>query len=95
MIIASAEKNESRNSDSRSPASLQITHPNDEIGPQTRRKDADSTLVRQGFATKDAGLYRHPKTKTAKAQTTSQSVTKLDYPGIPLKKKPAFAGFQG
>ena len=52
-----------------SPASARINSPNDEIGPQARREAADSAPVRQGFTTTHEGLYRHPKTKTAKART--------------------------
>ena len=34
-----------------------INHPNAKTALQTRREAADSTLVRQGFATKYEGLY--------------------------------------
>ena len=51
--------------------------PNDEIAPQARREGADSTLVRQGFATKHEGLYRHLKKKTLNAKEHTKFVTRL------------------
>ena len=36
---------------------------------------ADSMPIRQGFATTHGGLYRHPKTKTVKAQADGKFVT--------------------